>query len=126
MKITAGDLVGAAEDRYHRQSLIEWWDQGKVSRARVLVVGAGALGNEVLKCLALMGVGQILVYDMDRIERSNLSRSHKQALASIDDSFGNSSDSGGHDGLSRQHRLQNSHWQPFPQGSQQKDIKCPH
>jgi adenylyltransferase/sulfurtransferase len=41
----------------------------------VLVVGAGALGNEVLKNLSLLGVGCVAVADMDRIEESNLSRS---------------------------------------------------
>jgi molybdopterin/thiamine biosynthesis adenylyltransferase len=41
----------------------------------VLVVGAGALGNEVLKNLALLGVGKVLVIDLDEIEESNLTRS---------------------------------------------------
>lgn len=40
----------------------------------MLVAGAGALGNEALKNLALLGVGRLLVVDFDRIERSNLSR----------------------------------------------------
>lgn len=62
------------EDRYHRQRLIPWWEQERLAAARVLVVGAGALGNEILKLLALSGVGHILIYDMDRIELSNLSR----------------------------------------------------
>ncbi len=43
--------------------------------ARILVVGAGALGNEVLKNLALLGVGKITIVDFDRVETSNLSRS---------------------------------------------------
>ena len=42
---------------------------------RVLVVGAGALGNEVLKNLALLGVGEVVVADLDTVELSNLSRS---------------------------------------------------
>jgi molybdopterin/thiamine biosynthesis adenylyltransferase len=46
-----------------------------VARTRILVVGAGALGNEILKLLALIGSGDTLVYDPDLIERSNLSRS---------------------------------------------------
>lgn len=41
----------------------------------VLVVGAGALGNEVIKNLALLGVGRMSVLDRDRIEASNLTRS---------------------------------------------------
>ncbi len=65
----------ASEGRYSRFELISWWDQEKLARARVLVVGAGALGNEILKNLALVGVGRVLVVDMDRVERSNLSRS---------------------------------------------------
>lgn len=69
-----GDALVADQGRHHRQSLIEWWDQERVRSARVLVVGAGALGNEVLKLLALTGIGWTLVYDPDAIERSNLSR----------------------------------------------------
>lgn len=40
-----------------------------------MVVGAGALGNEVLKNLALLGVGEITIVDFDRVEKGNLSRS---------------------------------------------------
>jgi len=32
------------DDRFHRFKLIGWWDQNKLSRAKVLVIGAGALG----------------------------------------------------------------------------------
>ncbi|PPK88783.1 molybdopterin/thiamine biosynthesis adenylyltransferase [Neolewinella xylanilytica] len=55
--------------------LLSWWDAEKVAAARVLVVGAGALGNEVLKNLALLNVGHIFVVDFDAIEYGNLSRS---------------------------------------------------
>jgi molybdopterin/thiamine biosynthesis adenylyltransferase/predicted RNA-binding Zn-ribbon protein involved in translation (DUF1610 family) len=62
-------------DRYHTFGYISWWKQQVVRNARVLVVGAGALGNEVLKNLALMGIGEVLIVDFDTIEDSNLSRS---------------------------------------------------
>jgi adenylyltransferase/sulfurtransferase len=61
-------------DRYARQRLVRWWDQDLLRSARVLVGGAGALGNELLKNLALLGVGRLLVIDFDRVEYSNLSR----------------------------------------------------
>ncbi len=63
------------DDRYARLRLIAWWDQAKLAAAKVMVVGAGALGNEVLKNLALVGVGTIHVVDFDDVERSNLTRS---------------------------------------------------
>jgi|LakMenE01Jun11ns_1017448.scaffolds.fasta_scaffold9938545_4 molybdopterin/thiamine biosynthesis adenylyltransferase len=62
------------DDKYHRQKLITWWDQDKLTNSNVLVVGAGALGNEIVKNLALVGVGKIHIVDMDKIENSNLSR----------------------------------------------------
>lgn len=62
-------------DRYHTFGYISWWRQDIVRNATVLVVGAGALGNEVIKNLALMGIGNILIADFDTIEDSNLSRS---------------------------------------------------
>jgi adenylyltransferase/sulfurtransferase len=55
--------------------LLSWFKMDKVKNAKVLVVGAGALGNEVLKNLALFGVGNIIVVDFDSIEYSNLTRS---------------------------------------------------
>ena len=40
-----------------------------------MVAGCGALGNEVLKNLALMGVGNLVIVDFDNVEYHNLSRS---------------------------------------------------
>jgi adenylyltransferase/sulfurtransferase len=51
------------------------WSLDVLKGLRCLVVGAGALGNEVIKNLALLGVGTIVVIDMDTIEDSNLTRS---------------------------------------------------
>lgn len=56
-------------------TLLSWFKQDKVRNAKVLVVGAGALGNEVIKNLTLFGVGTIFICDFDRIELSNLTRS---------------------------------------------------
>lgn len=56
-------------------TLLSWFKKEKVKNARVLVAGAGALGNEVVKNLALFGIGHIYVVDFDRIEISNLTRS---------------------------------------------------
>lgn len=69
------EITDPQEDRYATLRSIAWWDQARVQAARVLVVGAGALGNEVLKNLALLGVGTILIVDMDTVEAANLTRS---------------------------------------------------
>src|SRR4051794_708864 len=63
------------DDRYGRLRLISWWRQERLASARLLVVGAGALGNEVIKNLALLGVGTTYLIDLDVVEPSNLSRS---------------------------------------------------
>lgn len=70
------DDAGAADlDRFARFRLINWWDQELLAKARIVVIGAGALGNEIVKNLALLGVGRVFVADRDNIENSNLSRS---------------------------------------------------
>ena len=63
------------KDRLGTFEFISWWEREKVQQAKVLVIGAGALGNEVIKNLALMGVGNIFIIDFDKIEAANLSRS---------------------------------------------------
>jgi molybdopterin/thiamine biosynthesis adenylyltransferase len=62
-------------DRLGTFDFISWWERDKVQAAKVMIVGAGALGNEVAKNLALMGVGHLFILDFDTIEAANLSRS---------------------------------------------------
>lgn len=63
------------ESRYSRFNLISWWEQGVLKKSKVLVIGCGALGNEIIKNLAMLGIGNIFAVDMDKVEKSNLSRS---------------------------------------------------
>lgn len=63
------------ENRYSRLELIPWWNQELLHSSTVMVVGAGAIGNELIKNLALLGVGKIVIVDMDKIEQTNLTRS---------------------------------------------------
>jgi molybdopterin/thiamine biosynthesis adenylyltransferase/DNA-binding transcriptional regulator YhcF (GntR family) len=62
-------------DRLGTFDFISWWERETVQKASVMVIGAGALGNEVLKNLTLMGIGALFVVDFDTIEAANLSRS---------------------------------------------------
>lgn len=64
-----------SENRYSRFELIPWWNQELLNSSTVMVVGAGAIGNELIKNLALLGIGKIVIIDMDMIEQTNLSRS---------------------------------------------------
>src|SRR4051794_14838483 len=63
--------------RYHRQSIlpqIGTAGQEKIGRARVLVVGCGALGTVICEQLARGGVGFIRIVDRDIVELTNLQR----------------------------------------------------
>jgi adenylyltransferase/sulfurtransferase len=63
------------KDRLGTFEFISWWEREKVQNAKVMVIGAGALGNEVIKNLSLMGVGNLFIVDFDKVEAANLSRS---------------------------------------------------
>jgi len=62
-------------DRYARHRAIEGFSQEDLQASRIAVIGAGAIGNEVVKNLCLLGVGAIDVYDLDTVELHNLTRS---------------------------------------------------
>ncbi|WDC83511.1 HesA/MoeB/ThiF family protein [Caloramator sp. mosi_1] len=62
-------------ERYDRQiAVIGEEAQKKILEAKVLVIGAGALGTSILNSLVRAGVGFIRIVDMDVVELSNLQR----------------------------------------------------
>ena len=56
--------------------LMTWGTEGqkRIRSGTVLLAGAGAIGNEVAKNLAMLGVGRLFVVDRDVVELSNISR----------------------------------------------------
>jgi len=62
------------QDRLERSKRISWLDMDGIAGTKCLVVGAGALGNEVVKNLVLSGFKNIELVDMDHVVRSNLNR----------------------------------------------------
>lgn len=65
----AGDLT------YDRQSRL-FGDRGQdiLGRQKVAVIGAGGAGSLIIEYLARLGVGQVVIIDPDRIDRTNLPR----------------------------------------------------
>ena len=78
-------LSHSETDYYSRQLMLPEWGnhaQLKLKKAKVMVVGAGALGCSVLQSLSRAGVGHIGIIDEDVIVTSNLQR---QILFDIND-----------------------------------------
>ena len=64
-----------SRDRYLRQQAVEGLGVDRLAGMHVVVVGAGAIGNEVVQNLALIGIARIDLHDFDRVELHNLTRS---------------------------------------------------
>ncbi|GIX41175.1 MAG: hypothetical protein KatS3mg129_0908 [Leptospiraceae bacterium] len=62
-------------DRYLRHQSIKWLNQEELFQKNVLIIGIGAIGNELLKNMVLLGIGNISIIDYDKIEIHNLTRS---------------------------------------------------
>lgn len=64
-------------ERYQRQLILDKFgstSQEKLSKSRVLVIGAGGLGCPILQYLAAAGVGTLGIADDDKVTYSNLNR----------------------------------------------------
>jgi molybdopterin/thiamine biosynthesis adenylyltransferase len=70
------DSAEVTIDYLWARHLILWGLEGqrRIRSATVLIAGAGAIGNEVAKNLAMLGVGRLLIVDRDIVELSNVSR----------------------------------------------------
>jgi molybdopterin/thiamine biosynthesis adenylyltransferase len=57
-----------------RQQKLAGFNQEALSKARVLMIGAGGLGGEIGEALVRKGVGSLTLCDFDLVEVSNLNR----------------------------------------------------
>jgi molybdopterin/thiamine biosynthesis adenylyltransferase len=79
-KLRLSKLKGVTEplivDYLWARHLILWGSKGQrqIQSASILLAGAGAIGNEVAKNLALLGVRRLFIVDRDNVELSNVSR----------------------------------------------------
>jgi len=71
-----GSMGEVVVDYFWARHLVVWGAEGQSSirSASVLLAGAGAIGNEVAKNLAMLGIGRLFIVDRDSVELSNVSR----------------------------------------------------
>ena len=61
-------------DQFDRQKRVASWSQSVITNSKICVVGAGAVGNEVVKNLLQLGVVDVTIIDFDDIVIANLNR----------------------------------------------------
>jgi molybdopterin/thiamine biosynthesis adenylyltransferase len=59
----------------HSRSVLAGYEPALLQAARILVVGLGALGQNLVQNLALLGVGHLMLVDFDTFEGHNATRS---------------------------------------------------
>jgi molybdopterin/thiamine biosynthesis adenylyltransferase len=68
------ELTSEERSLYDRQLRLKGWNQKLIKKSRILIAGVGGLGCEIAKNLAMIGVGNLYLVDIDIIEHSNLNR----------------------------------------------------
>ncbi|MHA1940128.1 MAG: HesA/MoeB/ThiF family protein [Candidatus Hodarchaeales archaeon] len=71
---TSKTLTKEEKRRFDRQFRLPGWNQEILKQSSVLIAGIGGLGVEIAKNLAMVGVGNLILVDLDTIEYSNLNR----------------------------------------------------
>jgi len=61
-------------ERFHRQSFLGKRSQEMLETATVAIIGLGGGGSHVAQQLAHVGVGNLILFDPDQVEHSNLNR----------------------------------------------------
>jgi ubiquitin-activating enzyme E1 len=74
-KIDMTDYNNIISNRYSRQTRVLGKSLNeKIKHSNIFVVGAGAIGSEHMKNISMLGVKNVIITDMDTIEKSNLNR----------------------------------------------------
>ncbi len=70
-----GIIISDSDDSItDRQERIQGFDQSVMHNLKVIQIGAGGLGGEIAQGLVRKGAGELIIYDGDTVEASNLSK----------------------------------------------------
>ena len=78
----------SATSQLFSRELLAGYDPDRMAKSVALIVGAGALGQNVAQNLALSGIGEVRIVDKDMFEEHNRSRSPAYPMAKERDQFG--------------------------------------